>query len=106
MEVSTPHVVSPPLPVAGQPDPLRGRPLRRAALAILIRAGCPLEVGDVLAAIEARGRRVASSYPRKAVADALAYEHDRGWAVRVRRGTYAVGSISKTSRWRILRQLG
>jgi hypothetical protein len=83
---------------------LRGRPLRRAALAVLLRAGRPLAVGDVLAAIEGGGRRVGSSYPRKAVADALAYEHDRGWAVRVGRGTYGVGRISATSRWRILHE--
>lgn len=85
--------------------PLRGRPLRRAALATLLAAGRPLDVGEVLAAIEARGFAVAAAYPRKAVADALGYEHDRGWAVRVRRGTYAVGRISRTSRWRVLRQL-
>lgn len=95
----------PPLPAPSGPEPLWGRSLRRAALATLLRAGRPLAIGEVLAAIEARGRCVDAAYPRKAVADALAYEHDRGWAVRVRRGTYAVGSISKTSRWRVLRQL-
>lgn len=92
-------------PVVHDPSLLRGRSLRRAALAVLLRAGRPLQVGEVLTAIEAWGRRVDAEYPRKALADALAYEHDRGWARRVRRGTYAVGTISKTSRWRVLRQL-
>lgn len=106
MEQIAPLAVRLPRTSTGGSDPLRGRPLRRAALATLLRAGRPLAVGEVLAAIEARGLRVGSTYPRKAVADALAYEHDRGWAVRVRRGTYAVGTISRTSQWRVLRQLG
>lgn len=100
---------APPIPVDG-PAParaamlLRGRPLRRAALAVLLQSGRPLAVGEVLAVLEARGRQVDAPYPRKALADALAYEHDRGWARRVRRGVYAPGTISRTSRWRILRQ--
>lgn len=83
---------------------LRGRPLRRAALAALLRAGRPLSVGEVLAAIEAGGDTVAGADPRKALADALAHEHDRGWAHRVARGTYRVGTITRSTRWRLLTQ--
>jgi hypothetical protein len=85
---------------------LRGRQLRRAALTAMLVTDRSLTVGEVLAWIEARGLRVAAAYPRKAVADALGYECSRGWAVRVRRGTYAVGQFSRSTRWRLLNQFG
>lgn len=86
------------------PQGLRGRPLRRAALAVLLRAGGAVSITGVLEAIEAGGGRVGAAYPRKAVADALAYEHDRGWAVRVGRGVYRAGTISRSSQRRVLAQ--
>jgi hypothetical protein len=89
--------MEPPLPKV-----LYGRTLRRAALAVLLRANGPLTIAEVLTAIDAQGYTIASSYPRKALADALGWEHRRGWAVRVARGCYAVGTINRTSRWRIL----
>jgi len=80
---------------------LRGRPLRRAAVAVLLRTGRPCSPAEVLTAIESWGYTVASTRPGKAVADALAYEADRGWLQRVERGRYRVGRISRASRYRI-----
>ncbi|HEY3701545.1 MAG TPA: hypothetical protein VGL32_04735, partial [Acidimicrobiales bacterium] len=85
---------------------LWGRCLRHAALATLILAAAPLTVGQVMAGIEARGRRVAARYPRQALADALAYERATGRVVRVCRGTYTASRLPKTTRWRILTRYG
>jgi hypothetical protein len=82
--------------------PLRGRRLRRAAMVALLRAGRPLTVGEVLIAVEHGGRTVDGGYPQKRLADALGYEARRGWVVRVERGTYAVGRVSRSSQWRLL----
>ncbi|HEX4081764.1 MAG TPA: hypothetical protein VHX40_02285 [Acidimicrobiales bacterium] len=87
-------------PVANHP--LRGRGLRRAVMAVLLRAGRPLTIGEILVAVEHGGRTVDGGYPRKRLADALGYEARRGWVVRVERGTYAVGRVSRTSKWRLL----
>ena len=85
---------------------LRGHDLRHAALAVLVRAGQPVAVEEILAAIEALGCRVLGSEPRKVLADALGHEVQRGRAVRVRRGTYQANRLAKTTRWRILAQYG
>jgi hypothetical protein len=68
----------------------------------LLRAGRPLTVGEVLIAVEHGGRTVDGGYPQKRLADALGYEARRGWVVRVERGTYAVGRVSRSSQWRLL----
>ena len=85
-------------------EALGGRMLRRTVLAVLLRAGVPLDVGEVLGAISAQGYTVKGQNPRRRVAQALAHEHNRGWARRVDVGTYTVGRLSKTSRWRILHE--
>jgi hypothetical protein len=82
--------------------PLRGRPLRRAAVVVLLRAHQPLTVGAIQATIERDGRLVAGPAAGKRLADALGYEARRGWVVRVERGTYAVGRVSRSSQWRLL----
>jgi hypothetical protein len=84
------------------PTLLRGRPLRRAAVAVLLRTARPCSPAEVLQAIESWGYAVASTRPGKAVADALAYEVDRGWLRRVGRGLYQVDRLSQGSRYRIL----
>jgi len=86
------------------PGDLRGRRLRRAAMAVLLEAGRPLTVGQILSAVERLHGPVPGPLPHKLMADALGWEVQRGWAVRVARGTYAVGTISPTSRWRLLNQ--
>ena len=73
-----------------------------AAMVALLRAGRPLTVGEVLVAVEHGGRTVDGGYPQKRLADALGYEARRGWVVRVERGTYAVGRVSRSSQWRLL----
>jgi len=85
---------------------LRGRCLREAALATLILAAAPLTIGEVMAGIEARGRRVTGRYPRQALGDALGYERRRGRVVRVCRGTYRACRLPKTTRWRIVSRYG
>jgi len=85
---------------------LRGPNLRHAALAVLILAGRPLTVAEVLDAIEVRGCRVRGRDPRKALADALAHEHGRGRVLRVRRGTYLARRLPKTTEWRIMARYG
>ena len=83
-------------------QPLRGRPLRRAALAVLLLSGRPCAISEVEKTIEVWGYQIGGPKPRKALADALAYEADRGWAHRVARGRYGTGHISVGSRYRIL----
>src|SRR5256714_5497045 len=85
---------------------LQGRARRGADIATLILACAPLTVGEIIAGIEGRGRRIVARYPRQAVADALGYEHERGRAVRVRRGSYRACRLPKTTRWRIVSRYG
>jgi hypothetical protein len=85
---------------------LRGHDLRHAALAMLVRAGRPVAVAEVLGALEASGWRVLGSEPRKVLADALGHEVERGRVMRVRRGTYKALRLAKTTRWRILTRYG
>jgi hypothetical protein len=90
---------------AGSRD-LRGHNLRQAAIAMLVLAGRPLTVAEVLTGIEVRGCRVLGSDPRKALADALAYEHGRGRVARVSRGTYRAGRLARTTEWRVMTRYG
>ena len=83
-------------------EPLRGRPLRRAAVAIVLRSIGPCTPSQVTREIEASGHTIANRSPVKAVADAMAYEVGRGWLRRVEKGLYGQGNISSGSRRRIL----
>ena len=83
-------------------EPLRGRPLRRAAIAVVLRSHGPCTPSQVTRAIETSGYSIANRYPVKAVADAMAYEVGRGWLRRVGKGLYRQGNISSGSRRRIL----
>lgn len=87
-------------------EPLRGRPLRRAAVAVVLRSIGPCTPTQVARAIEASGHIIANRYPVKAVADAMAYEVSRGWLCRVEKGLYRQGTISSGSRRRILALFG
>ncbi|HET6792948.1 MAG TPA: hypothetical protein VFH45_00815 [Acidimicrobiales bacterium] len=83
---------------------IRRRALRESALAVLIHSERPMAVGDILAAIEANGCVVDAAQPHKALADALGHQVTRG---RVRRrgwGVYQVGTIPRTTSWRIRRR--
>jgi hypothetical protein len=67
-----------------------------------MRSWYPCSVSVVLDVLGQWGYEVGTDNPGKAVADALAYEVDRGWLRRVRRGLYAEGTVSAGSRRRIL----
>ena len=69
---------------------------------MVIRARRPCSPAEVTRIIEAWGHTVAGAKPSKAVADAMAYEVERGWLRRVARGRYLVGRFSTSSRRRIL----
>lgn len=96
------------VPIERRPiDPnelLRGRDLRHAALHLLRRAGRPLTVPELLAALSRRFV-VAGAAPNKTLADALAHEVARGRARRVGRGRYTVGRLPATTAWRIAQRM-
>ncbi len=74
-------------PIPANAIRLRGRRLRRACLALLLKVG-RLALPQLHALLHLHGFAVDSGYPVKALADALGHEHDEGRAVRVDRGTY------------------
>jgi hypothetical protein len=78
--------------------PLDGRYLRYAALGVLIRAGRPLGLPEIHAALHLAGYRLTGARPVQQLADALGYEHDNGRARRVMRGVYAPGELSPSRR--------
>jgi len=85
-DVPGPSVVPPPAPGA---QPLWGRPLRRAVLASLRKAGGPLTVSQIHRSLHLSGYCLRSEQPVKQLGDALRYEELQGRVRRVARGTYA-----------------
>ncbi len=67
-----------------------------------MRSWYPCSVSIVLEVLDEWGYEVGTDNPGKAVADALAFEVDRGWLRRVKRGWYTEGAVSPGSRHRIL----
>jgi len=101
-----PHGVGPPPipPPPADPDPLWGRRLRSAALAVLLHnRGRPMSLPEIHTALHLRGFVVVSHYPVKALADAMGYEARRGRAIRPRRGYYQLGVLSPGQRRRLAR---
>ena len=88
-----------PLPL-DRTDPLWGRDLRHAVLAVLARAPA-MTIADLLAVFERAGFTVAGADPHKVLSDALRYEARRGRVRRITRGRYAIGSVAKTTAWRM-----
>jgi hypothetical protein len=85
----------PPIPpIAPNAQPLRGRELRSAALAILLRAGRPMPLAEVHRQLHLDGYAIASRQPVQRLADALAYEITKGRSERVDRGIYRVGLLN------------
>ena len=72
--------------------------MRYAALGVLIRAGRPLGLPEIHAALHLAGYRLTGARPVQQLADALGYEHDNGRARRVMRGVYAPGELSPSRR--------
>ena len=86
---------------------LRGRALRDAALAVLMaRHPYVVSVAELLIALDDRGCEVIGHAPPKILADALRHEVKRGRAERVGRGLYVLGTVSRTTGWRIRRRWG
>ncbi len=77
---------------------LRGPRLRHAVISILLRAATPLPLPEIHRRLHLEGFRIEHRYPVKYLADALAHEHERGRAVRVRRGCYRIGTLDARSR--------
>lgn len=87
---------------------LRDIDIRRAILAVLLRAEGDLGAADVVARLQSEeGIDLAdrqSISPRRRVSDTLRALERRGWCRRVRRGRYVAvpSSMSKSRRWRAL----
>ena len=84
-EVGGPSPIPPPIASA---QLLRGRPLRRAALASLTDAARPLTLTEIHRSLLLAGYRLRSDHAVKQLGDALRYEEQRGRVRRVARGTY------------------
>lgn len=83
---------------------LSGLDLRYALTTVLLRAGVPLTVPELVRALERDGF-TSCGRASKEVSDALRWEIGRGRVVRVRRGVYVVGSMPKQTRSRITRRV-
>jgi hypothetical protein len=93
---------SPIPPPIGGAQPIRGRELRYAALAVLARAGTALTLPDIHRALHLRGFVISGHRAVKTLGDALAYECRQGRVHRTARGTYAIGELSPARRRRAL----
>ncbi|HVM07938.1 MAG TPA: hypothetical protein VM345_05730 [Acidimicrobiales bacterium] len=78
------------------PDEPLGLRLRSLLVVLLVEAGTPLTVRQLIARIEARGV-VLDGRPSKLVSDALRWEVRRGRVVRVGLGVYRSGRIAETT---------
>ena len=83
---------------------LSGMELRYALTTVLLRAGVPLTVPELVRALERDGF-TCWGRSSKAVSDALRWEIGRGRVVRVRRGLYVFGHMPKQTRSRISRRV-
>lgn len=83
---------------------LVGRHVREGALGVLVGAGRPLSIDEILARLHARGVRVAGDQ-RKALSDAMRYQARKGRVRRAGRGSYVLVGLPRTSEWRTMRRL-
>jgi hypothetical protein len=83
---------------------LSGLSLRYALVVRLVDARRVLTTRDLVAALEAEGFEI-EGRASKTVSDALRWEVRRGRAVRVARGHYAAGAVSRQTVWRMRRRL-
>lgn len=79
---------------------VRGKELRWVLLVVLLDRRRPMEVAEMVAAVERMGFAL-DGRPGKAVADALRWEVDRGRVTRRERGVYAIGSVAKVTNYRM-----
>jgi hypothetical protein len=71
--------------------------IRAAICVTLASAGAPMSVSELVAALGRLGLSVGDN-PNKTVADAVRWEVARGHVRKVRRGTYAVGRLPRSTR--------
>jgi len=79
---------------------VQGRELRWLLLVVLLDRRRPMQVAELVAAVERSGFALAGR-PNKTVADALRCEVKRGRVVRRGRGLYAVGYVAKVTNHRM-----
>ena len=80
---------------------LDGRQVRRVVVTWLMDArGSPLTVSDLVARFAARGLDLGGR-PGKVVSDSLRWEVRRGRVRRLRRSTYVIGEVPRTTAYRI-----
>ncbi len=85
-------------------DPLGGLLLRYEICLLLHDGRRALTVAELVRRIEADGFSLGPQ-PNKVVADAIRWEVRRGRVVKLRRGTYAGGSVPHTSEFRMRARL-
>ncbi|MEY2421572.1 MAG: hypothetical protein QOI95_1639 [Acidimicrobiaceae bacterium] len=83
---------------------LSGLSLRYALIVSLVGVGREVTTRELIAAIEAYGLEI-EGRPSKTVSDALRWEVRRGRAVRVGRGRYRAGTVSRQTVWRMRKRL-
>ena len=86
----------------GDAPVLRWYALRAMLVLLLLRAGRPMTVAELVAGVHSSGFAVAGR-PSRTISDALRAEVNRGRAVRVRRGTYRAGVVARSTRHRMQR---
>jgi hypothetical protein len=90
------------------PDPSRPTisawHLRQALTLVIHGAGRPMEVAELVGAVERLGFAIAGR-PSKAISDTLRGPVRRGWVVRLGRGRYAPGYLPKVTRHRMQTRL-
>jgi hypothetical protein len=89
-------------PPARNAIPVRGADLRLAALGVLVRAHAPMTLPEIHRGLHLTGFRISGGGVVKRLGDALGYEHERGRARRIARGTYVIGELSPARRRRAL----
>jgi hypothetical protein len=81
--------------------PLRPLDVRRAVLGVLLRAGRPMTVVEIVAGLQ---REIPVGISGKRVADVLRFQVSAGRVRRVARGVYELdpSTMSRSTRWRSL----
>ena len=85
--------------------PFLGARHLRYFICVAIRdAQRPLTVADLVRELERSGFRI-KGRPSKSISHCLRWAVRRGWVVRVRRSTYGVGRVARSTDWWMRNQL-
>ena len=88
-------------PEAPNAQPVSGKKLRSAVLAVLANNARPMTLVEIHREIHLSGRAIASRHPVQRLADCLGCEHRKGRARRVERGVYRLGVLNPAERRRV-----